>query len=687
VVQDQATEIKETAVSEIKTWAITAIIQAAIPKILSMFNPAGAIVQAILAIYKAVTWFVMNFERIIQWAKAVFDSIAHIASGAIGEATKKVEETMGRSLGLVITFLASQIGLGKVGDAIKKVIQKVRQPIEKVVDKVVKWIADKAKKLFKKVKGLFKKDKKKDGKLDTHDNEDADKLRKKKDKNDKNQTLPQDGEIGEVVYFTVNKHKHRLWVSVRNGLAVLMVNSNEQDIINQLNEWKGKLSDIKEDNIREDAKGYLIQAASLLKEVTGDAQKLINELKDPNKTVNEHKKLEGLDKEVEFEEQKLGRVLWELFTIFELKNKGFDEKEILKLIRKVSEQLLLEVEYLINMKDLEELTKDIDISEKDFRVFAATLGHPERERNVINTLADDRKNKTTNLYKKSHKVQVSKQDSVVRDQQSGVTNAFIYGKNEEANKKGNPSHYDKDAEDKKTKALQKKYQGILQHIGDVKSSTIQPTPTDGSIAKALLYFIKHRDLSTSKDSSINSLHIHKSLFAFMSALMLGQEVHRNSGALANGLMVINLLADNQMTWQQAIGKGGRLFAMAEVGAVATSKYVKDEANDKLGSKSKYEIQMKEGQEYETVGLTGKIDIATAYKDGSVYVQDTYFAQRMKQREIHVFKTWMGMQTPELTKLIRSMEKNPPAPNELQIKDAIKEYLKEQIRKDVKYVKI
>ncbi|KOY86948.1 hypothetical protein AD998_13045 [bacterium 336/3] len=163
VVQDQATEIKETAVSEVKNWAITAIIQAAIPKILSMFNPAGAIVQAILAIYKAVTWFVMNFERIIQWAKAVFDSIAHIASGAIGEATKKVEETMGRSLGLVITFLASQIGLGKVGDAIKKVIQKVRQPIEKVVDKVVKWIADKAKKLFKKVKGLFgKNDKKKE---------------------------------------------------------------------------------------------------------------------------------------------------------------------------------------------------------------------------------------------------------------------------------------------------------------------------------------------------------------------------------------------------------------------------------------------------------------------------------------------------------------------------------------------
>jgi hypothetical protein len=160
VVQDQATEIKETAVSEVKNWAITAIIQAAIPKILSMFNPAGAIVQAILAIYKAVTWFVMNFKRIIQWAKAVFDSIAHIASGAIGEATKKVEETMGRSLGLVITFLASQIGLGKVGDAIKKVIQKVRQPIEKVVDKVVKWIADKARKLknfFKKKNGESKK--------------------------------------------------------------------------------------------------------------------------------------------------------------------------------------------------------------------------------------------------------------------------------------------------------------------------------------------------------------------------------------------------------------------------------------------------------------------------------------------------------------------------------------------------
>ncbi|MCU0440721.1 MAG: hypothetical protein MUC49_22745, partial [Raineya sp.] len=120
---------------------------------------------------KAVSWFVMYFDRIVMWVKSVLDSIVFAATGAIGDAMKSVEEAMGRSVGLVITFLASQLGLGKIGEAIKDILKKVRQPIEKIVNKVVNWIADKVKKLMRKVRKLWDKDGK-DKKRRKHEKED-----------------------------------------------------------------------------------------------------------------------------------------------------------------------------------------------------------------------------------------------------------------------------------------------------------------------------------------------------------------------------------------------------------------------------------------------------------------------------------------------------------------------------------
>jgi len=52
-------DLKKQVVDAIQNWVITAIVKAAITKLVSMFNPVGAIIQAILTIYNTVMFFIV----------------------------------------------------------------------------------------------------------------------------------------------------------------------------------------------------------------------------------------------------------------------------------------------------------------------------------------------------------------------------------------------------------------------------------------------------------------------------------------------------------------------------------------------------------------------------------------------------------------------------------------------------
>ena len=78
---------------------------------------------------------------------AFIDSIAAIAAGAVGSAAARVEQTMAGLLTTVISFLANFIGLGGVGERVKKIIDSIRAPIDKALDKVVDWIVNMARKV------------------------------------------------------------------------------------------------------------------------------------------------------------------------------------------------------------------------------------------------------------------------------------------------------------------------------------------------------------------------------------------------------------------------------------------------------------------------------------------------------------------------------------------------------------
>jgi hypothetical protein len=127
-------------VTGIQNWVIDTVIKTAIPKLLSMFTPAGAIVQAALSIYNTIMFFVEKAEQIAALVQSVLDSLANIASGAVDAAIGFIERSMAKAVPLVINFLARWLGLGNVSQKIRGIIQKVQAKVDVALEKVAAWI-------------------------------------------------------------------------------------------------------------------------------------------------------------------------------------------------------------------------------------------------------------------------------------------------------------------------------------------------------------------------------------------------------------------------------------------------------------------------------------------------------------------------------------------------------------------
>lgn len=164
-IQDKIGDLKEQIMGPIKDFVITKVITAGVTWLISMLNPASAFIKACKAIYDIVMFFVSRAAQIGEFVNSVLDSIHAIASGGAGAVAGLIERTLARILPLVISFLAALLGLGGIGDKIKKVIESVQKPVMKAVDAVIKPVLKLGKKLLAKLMGKFKKGDKK-GKKD-----------------------------------------------------------------------------------------------------------------------------------------------------------------------------------------------------------------------------------------------------------------------------------------------------------------------------------------------------------------------------------------------------------------------------------------------------------------------------------------------------------------------------------------
>lgn len=139
-IKAELSELKDQLISKVTEMVRTEIVKAAVTKLASMLNPAGAVIQAIVAIYNTITFFVQKTQEIAAVVASFIDSVSEIASGQVGNAATKVEETMAKTLNVVIAFLAKFAGLGNIPEKIVGIVNKIRAPIDKGLDKIVAWL-------------------------------------------------------------------------------------------------------------------------------------------------------------------------------------------------------------------------------------------------------------------------------------------------------------------------------------------------------------------------------------------------------------------------------------------------------------------------------------------------------------------------------------------------------------------
>lgn len=145
-IKTELSELKDQLISQVTQMVTTEIVKAAVMKLVSMLNPAGAVIQAIIAIYNTVTFFIQKINQIAAVVASFIDSISAIAAGQVDAAAKKVEMTMANTLTVIIAFLAKFAGLGNVPEKLVGIVKKIRQPIDKGLDKIVGWLGNVLKK-------------------------------------------------------------------------------------------------------------------------------------------------------------------------------------------------------------------------------------------------------------------------------------------------------------------------------------------------------------------------------------------------------------------------------------------------------------------------------------------------------------------------------------------------------------
>jgi hypothetical protein len=126
----------------------SAVLKAVVVRVALLFNPVGAIVEAIEAIYRVLKWIFQNAARIFRLIEALANGIADIVAGNISGMANAVEKALAGLIPPVIGFLADYFGLGDLPDIISKQIKGLQDMVMGALKSVLVWLVEKGKGLL-----------------------------------------------------------------------------------------------------------------------------------------------------------------------------------------------------------------------------------------------------------------------------------------------------------------------------------------------------------------------------------------------------------------------------------------------------------------------------------------------------------------------------------------------------------
>lgn len=234
-------------------------------RIIMMFNPAGAIAQAVELIYRVMSWIFNNAARIFSLVETIVNGAADLIAGNITGMATAVEGALARLIAPVIDFLAGYMGLGDLPDRIADTIRGFQDWIMGILERVVGWLAQRARGLLQSL-GI--------GGDDGQGSGDGD----------------YDAQIGKTVNWTSAGESHRMWIETVRGSPVVMMASGAGDpILEALETYKEKAREIEDEDPETSSEVIELvdRAKTLAEQINAKAEELTDELAEPEPDLDE----------------------------------------------------------------------------------------------------------------------------------------------------------------------------------------------------------------------------------------------------------------------------------------------------------------------------------------------------------------------------------------------------------------
>ena len=244
--------IVQTILEAAVEYVVQTLVEQVAARVLMLFNPVGAIAQAIDLIYQVCSWIFRNAARIFRFVEAVVNGMADVIAGNIGGLANAVERALASLIPPVIDFLAGLLHMGDLPDQVAEVIVALQARVYAVMDRVVGFLAERGRAALRAL-GLG-------GEEDEED---------EGGHND-------DDELGTTVRFAAAGEGHRLWVQTAGEEATLMVASVPESIASKIAAWRAKVPDLPADK-RGDATARLNELDTFANATDAEADRLARE--------------------------------------------------------------------------------------------------------------------------------------------------------------------------------------------------------------------------------------------------------------------------------------------------------------------------------------------------------------------------------------------------------------------------
>jgi Domain of unknown function (DUF4157) len=261
---------------------VTAIAKQVAVRLLMLFNPVGAILEAIEAIYHVLKWVFQNAAKIFRLVETIVNGMADIIAGNLGGFALAVERALGMLIPPVLDFIADYFSLGDLPRMVATEIKAMQKWILGLIEKAITWMIDKGKALLAAI-GIGKKDDKKGA---------------------------AGSQVGEPVTIDTPDETHTLSIEVKGTAAVLMIASdNPMSVSMKLADFEKRINEIGEDK-RDVVKSDINAAKALESQTKSDADNLVQATQQPA--------AEGAPAAagVITDEHKLAEILKRLYTAF-----------------------------------------------------------------------------------------------------------------------------------------------------------------------------------------------------------------------------------------------------------------------------------------------------------------------------------------------------------------------------------